>query len=240
MGRLRIASCQINTRVGDLDHNVERILDALRAGRGGRVRPGRVPRAGHHRLPARGPAAEARLRRRQPASRSSGWRRPPDAAWPWSASSTRAATSATRRRSAPTARCAGVYRKRELPNYAVFDEMRYFARRPGARDSSTSSAASASASRSARTRGTRPGPIADQADSGAELIVNLNASPYAEGKQARRERHAGDPGGRRVVRARLRQPGRRPGRAGLRRRLDGVRRRRRAARPLAAVRRGRA
>jgi NAD+ synthase (glutamine-hydrolysing) len=32
------------------------------------------------------------------------------------------------------------------------------------------------------------GPILDQADSGAELIVNLNASPYAEGKLARRER----------------------------------------------------
>ena len=37
---------------------------------------------------------------------------------------------------------------------------------------------------------------------------------------------AGHPGRRRVVRARLRQPGRRPGRAGLRRRVDGVRRRR--------------
>src|SRR4051794_27976446 len=30
MPRLRIASCQINTRVGALDHNVERILEALR------------------------------------------------------------------------------------------------------------------------------------------------------------------------------------------------------------------
>ena len=29
MPRLRIASCQINTRVGALDHNVELILDAL-------------------------------------------------------------------------------------------------------------------------------------------------------------------------------------------------------------------
>ena len=38
------------------------------------------------------------------------------------------------------------------------------------------------------------------------------------------------------LRPRLRQPGRRPGRAGLRRRLDGVRRRRRAAGPAAAVR----
>ena len=46
---------------------------------------------------------------------------------------------------------------------------------------------------------------------------------------------AGPP--RRGCAARLRQHGRRPGRAGLRRRLDGRRRRRRAARPRAAVRR---
>jgi NAD+ synthase (glutamine-hydrolysing) len=32
------------------------------------------------------------------------------------------------------------------------------------------------------------GPIADQADSGAELIININASPFASGKQERRER----------------------------------------------------
>src|SRR6478672_4296819 len=34
MARLRIASCQINTRVGALDHNVDRILEALREAEG--------------------------------------------------------------------------------------------------------------------------------------------------------------------------------------------------------------
>ena len=46
--------------------------------------------------------------------------------------------------------------------------------------------------------------------------------------------HAGDAGVRRVVRPRVREPGRRPGRAGLRRRLDGVRRPRRACWPAPA------
>ena len=31
MGRLRIASCQLNTRVGALDHNTAAIIDALRS-----------------------------------------------------------------------------------------------------------------------------------------------------------------------------------------------------------------
>ena len=50
----------------------------------------------------------------------------------WSASPSRspaAATSATpttRSPCSPTAACAAVYRKNRLPNYAVFDEQRYF------------------------------------------------------------------------------------------------------------------
>ena len=75
------------------------------------------------------------------------------------------------------------------------------------------------------------GPIAAQAAGGAELVVNINASPYFAGRLAAARAHAGHPGRRRLLRARVRQPGRRPGRAGLRRRLDGVRRRRRAASP---------
>ena len=67
--------------------------------------------------------------------------------------------------------------------------------------------------------------------------MNINASPYFAGRLAAARADAGDPGRRCVVRARVREPGRRPGRAGVRRRLDGGRRRRRAARPGAAVRR---
>ena len=89
------------------------------------------PELADHRLPARGPAAQAGLRGRQPRGARQGRRRAPAGARPSSASSTPAATSTTRRPCAPAARCVGIYRKRVLPNYAVFDEQRYFA--PGHR-----------------------------------------------------------------------------------------------------------
>ncbi|HET8899352.1 MAG TPA: NAD+ synthase [Rhodanobacteraceae bacterium] len=77
----------------------------------------------------------------------------------------------------------GHYAKQALPDYGVFDERRYF--RPGA-DSCV-----------VAVRGLRvgvlvcediwsDGPIDDACAEGAELIVVLNASPYAQGKQARR------------------------------------------------------
>ena len=98
----------------------------LRAGRGRGLRPRRVPRAGAHRLPARGPAAAAGVRRRRPARCSTSSRPAPAA---------RAAVvgfpEAGRDLYNAAAVCAngrvhGVYRKHLLPNYAVFDEQRYF------------------------------------------------------------------------------------------------------------------
>ena len=74
---------------------------------------------------------------------------------------------------------------------------------------------------------------------GVGLVVNINGSPYERNKDdvrlpllQRRAAEAGAP-------VALRQHGRRPGRAGLRRRLDGGRRRRQRAAAGAAVRRGR-
>jgi NAD+ synthase (glutamine-hydrolysing) len=83
-------------------------------------------------------------------------------------------------------RVAGVYRKLFLPNYGVFDEQRYFA--PGERGAVL------------ELDGTRvgltvcediwePGPPAiDEALAGATLIVNISASPYHAGKGGERER----------------------------------------------------
>jgi len=83
---------------------------------------------------------------------------------------------------------ADVYRKQRLPNYGVFDEARYFC-------AGTSPLV-------VEVAGTRVGitvcedlwgaggPIAQAADAGAELIVNLNASPYSMGKRAEREEWA--------------------------------------------------
>jgi NAD+ synthase (glutamine-hydrolysing) len=80
----------------------------------------------------------------------------------------------------------GVYRKHLLPNYAVFDEERYF--EPwkddgplfvvgGVRVAVTVCEDAWSAS----------GPVLTQAAGGAELIVNINASPYYSGRLRERE-----------------------------------------------------
>ena len=92
-----------------------------------RVRPRRVPRALGHRLPARGPPAAPVVRRAlrrdgrevRGAHRSHrrGRRLPRGAA----------ATSSNAAAVCANGRVQGVYRKHLLPNYAVFDEQRYFA-----------------------------------------------------------------------------------------------------------------
>ena len=83
-------------------------------------------------------------------------------------------------------RLAGWYRKMYLPNYGVFDEDRYFRR--------------GNSCPVYVINGTPVGvnicediwypvgPIAVQRDAGAEVIVNINASPFHAGKAAQRER----------------------------------------------------
>ena len=83
----------------------------------------------------------------------------------------------------------GTYRKRLLPNYAVFDEARYFT--PG----------SASDPYELYVVGgvkvgisicedvwSPTGPLAEQAAGGAELNININGSPFQAGKHGTRER----------------------------------------------------
>src|ERR671937_775259 len=86
--------------------------------------------------------------------------------------------------------CAGgevkaVYRKRFLPNYGVFDEDRYFA--PG-RDLILLELGKTLIGPTVCEDLWQPGPPAtDLALAGAELIVNISASPYHVGKERERE-----------------------------------------------------
>jgi len=81
----------------------------------------------------------------------------------------------------------GVYHKRLLPNYAVFDEQRYFA--PGAESLSLFRIAGVRVGVSICEDAWSPsGPIAALSEGGAELVVNINASPYYAGRLAERER----------------------------------------------------
>ncbi|MBW3607610.1 MAG: NAD+ synthase [Actinobacteria bacterium] len=78
-----------------------------------------------------------------------------------------------------------VYRKQHLPNYGVFDELRYF--QPGQRGA-TIAIDDVTVGLTICEDIWQPGaPLSDEALSGARLIVNLSASPYVAGKGARRE-----------------------------------------------------
>ena len=186
MARLRIAAGQIDTTVGDLDGNVECILAALE-----RADAAGCDVAVFPELAITGYPPEDLLLK------------------PAFVADNRAALD---KLAARTGRCAavvgfvdagrdlynaaavcaggevkGVYRKRILPNYSVFDEQRYFA--PGYGDPQLFVIGGVKVGISVCEDSWSPdGPIADQAAGGAELIVNLNASPFYAGRLAERER----------------------------------------------------
>ncbi len=81
----------------------------------------------------------------------------------------------------------GVYHKRSLPNYSVFDEQRYFV--PGERPSALYLVGGARVGVSVCEDAWDPsGPISTQAAAGAEVVLNINASPYYAGRVAERRR----------------------------------------------------
>jgi NAD+ synthase (glutamine-hydrolysing) len=78
-----------------------------------------------------------------------------------------------------------IYRKRFLPNYGVFDEQRYFA---SARDLLLLRAGEALVGVTICEDMWQPGPPAtDLALAGAQLLVNVSASPFHVGKERERE-----------------------------------------------------
>jgi NAD+ synthase (glutamine-hydrolysing) len=81
---------------------------------------------------------------------------------------------------------AAIYRKIHLPNYGVFDEQRYF---QAAEEPSTFELGGVTLGITVCEDIWEPGPPATtEALAGAEVIVNLSASPYHRGKGAERER----------------------------------------------------
>ncbi len=78
------------------------------------------------------------------------------------------------------------YRKLHLPNYGVFDELRYF--QPGARGA-TIAIDGVTVGLTICEDIWQPGPpLSDEALTGARIIVNLSASPYHAGKGSSRAR----------------------------------------------------
>jgi len=81
---------------------------------------------------------------------------------------------------------AGVYHKRYLPNYGVFDENRYF--QAGAEAPVFTVGETCFAVNVCEDIWYPTGPTTLQALAGAELVVTINASPYHAGKGHQRER----------------------------------------------------
>ena len=82
-------------------------------------------------------------------------------------------------------RLHGVYHKQYLPNYGVFDEARYF--RPGGGVQLFEIAGAKVGVTICEDIWYSSGPMQDQCLAGAELIVNINGSPFHAGKSAQRE-----------------------------------------------------
>jgi len=183
---LRIAACQINPVVGDLDGNVGRVLAALR-----QADAAGCDLAVFSELVLTGYPPEDLLLK-------SGFVADNLAALEEVAAATGECAAVVgfadlgRDLYNAAAMCAagqvlGIYHKRLLPNYGVFDEQRYFA--PGQDAPTLFVVGGVRVGLSVCEDAWSPtGPIAEQAAGGAELMVNLNASPYCAGRRAERTR----------------------------------------------------
>ena len=183
---LRVALCQIDTVVGDLDGNVARILGAYAEAEAAGCDLAVFPELAVTGYPPEdlllkpGFVADSRLALGQVAAATA------------RCAAVVGYVDAAQDLHNAAAVCAGgevrgSYRKRYLPNYAVFDEARYFA--PGRGEPTLFGVAGVTVGVSICEDAWSPmGPIAVQAAGGAALVVNLNASPYHAGRVAERER----------------------------------------------------
>ncbi len=212
---LRIALGQVDTRVGDIDGNVDRLLAAWHgaADQGADLvvftelavtgyppedlllKPEfvRANLQALERLAAQGPSGTAAI------VGHVGWRDEDEVdatdALHWDV----ALASRDLRNSASVladGRCVATYDKERLPNYGVFDEARYFT--PGEGPCVVRVAGVPVGIVVCEDFWIERGPVAEAVDAGARVLVDLNASPYHRGKRADRERwvqrHAVDHG----------------------------------------------
>ncbi len=186
MARIRVALCQLNTVVGDLDGNVGRIIAAY-----DEVEAAGCDLAVFPELAITGyPPEDLVLKPRFIESNREALDKV--ASRTGRCAAVVGFVDADRDLFNAAALCAGgqvlgTYRKRLLPNYAVFDEQRYFA--AGDNPLTLFEVAGVKVGIAICEDVWSPeGPIADQSAGGAELIVIPNGSPYFEGRHGERER----------------------------------------------------
>jgi NAD+ synthase (glutamine-hydrolysing) len=185
MPRLRVAAAQLNLVVGDLDGNTRRILDAY-----ARAESEGCDLVAFPELAVTGYPPEDLLLRPAFVAQSM------EALEKIATATGRCAAvigypEIGRDLSNSAAVCAdgrilGTYRKHLLPNYSVFDEQRYFV--PSTVDGPLFVIGGVRVALSICEDAWSPnGPIATQAAGGAELVVNVNASPFYAGRIHERE-----------------------------------------------------
>ncbi len=186
VARIRLGLCQLDTVVGDLDGNVERILAAYDQAEAAGCDVAVFPELAITGYPPEdlvlkpGFVAANRAALDKVAARTG------------RCAAVVGFVDADRDLYNAAAVCAGGavvgrYQKRLLPNYAVFDEQRYFA--PGSAPLTLFEIAGVKVGVAiCEDVWSAEGPIAEQSAGGAELVVIPNGSPYFQGRHGERER----------------------------------------------------
>ena len=186
MARLRLAACQIDTVVGDLVGNVDRVLASLAEAEAAGADLAVFPE-----LTVTGYPPEDLLGRPSfVAENLLALERIVAATGRCAAVVGYVDTDPDGRLVNAAALCAGGrvvgrYGKRLLPNYGVFDEQRWFT--PGTEPWASHPVAGVPVGITVCEDMWFPeGPVAAQVGAGARLVVNLNASPYSRGRRQQR------------------------------------------------------
>ncbi|NNE73343.1 MAG: NAD+ synthase [Acidimicrobiales bacterium] len=187
MPNLRIAMCQINTVVGDLDGNVRRIFDALDVAEAAGAQLAVFPEMTITGYPPEdlvlkpgfirdSQAALDRVAARTGAENGAGTGNCAVVVGFADGPDVRNAVAVCAR-----GQVHGTYHKRHLPNYQVFDEMRYF--RPGDDPHTLYDVGGVRIGLSiCEDAWVAGGPLPQLGAGGAHLVLNINGSPFRSGK----------------------------------------------------------
>ena len=180
MAKLRVVLCQINSVVGDIAANTERILAALSAAEEAECHAAVFPELAVTGYPPEDLVLKRRFVEdsRQAMEHIANQSRSCAAVVGFVDGNDGCQNAAG---VAANGQLLGVYHKRELPNYGVFDERRYF--RPGSGEPGLHNIAEVAVGVSiCEDAWVAGGPMSQLAAAGAEVVFNLNASPYHLGK----------------------------------------------------------
>lgn len=186
MALLRLALAQINARVGDISGNARMILESSAAAADAGADIVAFPELAISGYPPEDLIQKAHFLRECREALDAIAAEAPDICliigFPERISGAAPANSAALIRGG---KVEGIYRKQFLPNYGVFDEVRYFSR--GTESPVFDIKGTPVGLTVCQDIWEEKGPAFTEAAAGAKLIVNINASPYHAGKGLERE-----------------------------------------------------